>query len=301
MYLGQVVRLDWTHPETPGLEGSVLEAGFSPGATTISLPMGTATSFEAVVPSGVYYVRVRAVVNGVPAPPSNEVALSVGATAPPAPPGNLLSNVTGNQVRLAWQNAESGGLRTGVRIEAFTPTLTPLTSIDLGPDADTFATPAPAGYVPRACQVGGPGGRERRVEPGVDYRSGRLRRAGGTAPAHGHGQWQPGDHRVAAGRSGIGRAGRLRAGGGSLAGRAVRLAAPGGARLPRRGASRNVLRARARRVGVRPERADGRGGAGRAVARATPILPVRRRGRRAVSRTRPARTVARALPRRADT
>ena len=152
---GQAVRLDWTHPETPGLQGSVLEAGFSPGTVSTTLPMGTATSFEAVVPSGVYYVRVRAVVNGAPAPPSNEVVVSVGAAASPAAPRNLLVNVTGSQVRLAWQNAATGGLRTGVRIEALTPALAPLASFDLPPNAETFAAAAPPGtYLVRIRSVG---------------------------------------------------------------------------------------------------------------------------------------------------
>ncbi len=152
---GQTVRLDWTHPETPGLQGTVLEAGVSPGSVSSSLPMGTATSFEAVVPGGVYYVRVRALVNGAPGPPSNEVVLSVGAAAPPAAPGNLLANVSGGQVRLAWRNAATGGLRTGVRIEALTPGLALLASIDLPPNAETFSTAAPAGtYLVRIRSVG---------------------------------------------------------------------------------------------------------------------------------------------------
>jgi hypothetical protein len=117
--------------------------------------MGEATSFGAVVPSGVYYVRVRAVVNGAPAPPSNEVVLSVGAATPPVAPGNLLANVSGGQVRLAWHNPATGGLRTGVRIEALTPSLAPLTSIDLPPNAETFSTAAPAGtYLVRIRSVG---------------------------------------------------------------------------------------------------------------------------------------------------
>jgi hypothetical protein len=152
---GQTVRLDWTHPETPGLQGSVLEAGFTPGGLSISLPMGGATSFEAVVPSGVYFVRVRAMVNGAPAPPSNEVVLSVGAAASPTAPGNLLAYASGGEVRLAWHNAATGGLRTGVRIEALTPGLAPLVSIDLPPNAETFSTAAPAGmYLVRIRSVG---------------------------------------------------------------------------------------------------------------------------------------------------
>jgi hypothetical protein len=152
---GQAVRLDWTHPDSPGLQGFVLEAGFAPGAASISLPMGTARRFEAVVPSGVYYARVRAVVNGALGPASNEAMLSVGAAAPPAAPGNLLANVSAGQVRLAWHNAAIGGSRSGVRLEALAPDLTPLASIDLPPDAETFSTSAPAGtYLVRMRSVG---------------------------------------------------------------------------------------------------------------------------------------------------
>jgi hypothetical protein len=152
---GQSVRLAWTHVAVPGLQGSVLEAGFSPGATSVSLPMGTATSFEAVVPSGVYYVRVRALVNGTLAPPGNEITLAVGAAGAPGAPGNLLANVSGGQVRLWWHNAASGGLRTAVRLEAQTPSPGQLVSIDLPASAETFTTAAPPGtYLVRVRALG---------------------------------------------------------------------------------------------------------------------------------------------------
>jgi hypothetical protein len=152
--LGQAVRLEWTHAQTAGLQGSVLEAGSGPGATSVSLPMGTATSFEATVPSGVYYVRVRAMVNGALAPPSNEITLQVGAAGVPGAPGNLLANVSGVQVQLAWHNATIGGLRTAVRLEATTAQGQQV-AIDLPSTAEIFSTTAPPGtYLVRVRALG---------------------------------------------------------------------------------------------------------------------------------------------------
>ncbi len=75
---GRAVTLNWTAPPG-GVTGYVLEAGNSSGATFVSLPTGSATPTFSVsnVPSGTYYVRVRAQNAAGTGAASNEVMVVV--------------------------------------------------------------------------------------------------------------------------------------------------------------------------------------------------------------------------------
>jgi hypothetical protein len=75
---GSAVTLNWT-PPPGGVTDYVLEAGFSSGATHVSLSTGSATPTLSVssVPSGTYFVRVRARNAAGTSAASNEVIVVV--------------------------------------------------------------------------------------------------------------------------------------------------------------------------------------------------------------------------------
>jgi hypothetical protein len=115
----------WTAPSlTNGgaPQSYLLEAGFSPNTTAVTLPIpGTGTTFPvAGVPPGTYYVRVKAVnANGTSAA-SNEVMLVVGTTGVgrPAAPTGLTAFMAGDKITMTWTPALGGGPATGYVVEA---------------------------------------------------------------------------------------------------------------------------------------------------------------------------------------
>jgi hypothetical protein len=113
---GTTVSFNWT--AAPGATGYLLEAGSAPGSSNLaSVPVpGTVPSYVAFgVPSGVYYVRVRAVDASGTSSPSNEVTVSVGTTSgggpcsvAPDPPTRLRGDVEGSRVALVWEASATG-------------------------------------------------------------------------------------------------------------------------------------------------------------------------------------------------
>jgi hypothetical protein len=104
----------------------VIEAGSRSGAIDqANADIGNYTSYTASpVPPGTYYVRIRAIVNGVPTAASNEVVVNVGGqpqqpcgcgAAAPSPTG-LSFNVNGSDVTLNWSTG--GGAPSSYVIEA---------------------------------------------------------------------------------------------------------------------------------------------------------------------------------------
>ena len=96
----------------------LLEAGSAPGLADLATRSFTSpTRVFAVlnVPAGTYYVRIRAIMNGVPSAPSNEVTVVVGCSTP----GELDSRATvsGVQVQFDWLQY---GTAAGVLLEAGT-------------------------------------------------------------------------------------------------------------------------------------------------------------------------------------
>jgi 5-hydroxyisourate hydrolase-like protein (transthyretin family) len=100
----------------------LLEAGFAPGTTAITLPIpGTAATFSVPgVPPGTYYVRVRAVNAHGTSGASNEVRLVVGAggTGLPEPPIGLSAFMAGDRITITWNPAAGGGPPSGYVVEA---------------------------------------------------------------------------------------------------------------------------------------------------------------------------------------
>jgi predicted phage tail protein len=115
------VNLSWTAPTTGGAVTSyVLEAGDAPGGSNLATfdTGNTATGFTAfAVPTGTYFVRVRARNAAGTSTASNEVVILVGVcSAPPSAPSPLTFVVAGNSITLNW--TAPGGQVTTYVIEA---------------------------------------------------------------------------------------------------------------------------------------------------------------------------------------
>lgn len=153
---GQRVTFWWAGGTNSDDTQYVLEAGTSPGAPYVSLPVGNVLTTSVEAPSGRFYVRVRCTrTNEV----TNEIAIAVGNAAPPDPPTVLLSGVDGTRVQLTWANTGGGGTRGGSVLEAFDTGGMLLAALSLPAEAESFTTIAPAGaYRVRVVNTG-PGGR----------------------------------------------------------------------------------------------------------------------------------------------
>jgi hypothetical protein len=146
---GSTVQLSWNAPSTGDVPTTyVIEAGSETGLSNIArLSTGTtATSFATSgVPTGTYYIRVRAGNPGGQSPASNEAVLSVGCPAPPGAPGNLRITLnSGGRVGLAW-DAASGNPGTYLLRAGRTPGATDVGSFDLGAQTAFSATGVPSG------------------------------------------------------------------------------------------------------------------------------------------------------------
>ncbi len=132
--------------------GYVVEAGLTPGATFGALPVGNVLSFSGVAPSGLYYVRVRAVTAAGQSAPSDEIVVATGQAAPPLAPLGLLATVQGTTVAFQWRENPLGTEITQYQLHAGSgPGLSDLGMLPLGAGTTTFANAAPAGtYYVRA-------------------------------------------------------------------------------------------------------------------------------------------------------
>jgi hypothetical protein len=150
---GSTVSLTWSPPVTGGPVSSyVLEAGLSPGASNVTvIDTGSiATSLVAGgVPSGTYFIRVKAKNAAGTSAASNEVALVVGTppagcTAPPSPPGGLVATVNGNTVALTWSAA--GGIVSNYLVQAGSSSgASNLATLSLGAQTTSLSALAPPG------------------------------------------------------------------------------------------------------------------------------------------------------------
>ena len=111
---GNTVTLQWTAAAVA--TGYLVEGGTAPGGTMGQIPTGsTSTTFSFPSPSGVLYLRVKAVgANGAVSAASNEVQVAVNGPTPPAAPTRLTGNAIGGRLQLAWTNAATGGAPTAM-------------------------------------------------------------------------------------------------------------------------------------------------------------------------------------------
>jgi hypothetical protein len=158
------VTLTW-QPAAAGTAplGYLVEAALSPGGPTVAafLVIEPALALNAV-PTGVYYLRVRAGnAQGLSAA-SNEVMVSVPGgpcTTPPQAPTNLSASVSGSLVTLAWQRASTGCAATAYVVQAGSAAgFSDLAILNVG-NTTTLSVSAPPGtYFVRVVAVNAFGG-----------------------------------------------------------------------------------------------------------------------------------------------
>jgi len=147
-WTGTTATLSWTAPAADGVDevatSYVVEAGTSPGASNVgSLNVGNTTTFQADVPSGTYYVRVRALNDVGESDASDDV--EVRAPGTPDAPSQLASNGSSGDVNLSWAAPQGGYAPSGYVIEAGSaPGLNDLASLSVG-TITSFTTTAPPG------------------------------------------------------------------------------------------------------------------------------------------------------------
>ena len=104
---GPTITLDWQAPISGGpVQSYVLDAGYSPGSTLVSMPLGPRTTVSLPgVPPGTYVLRIRATGSGGTSNTSNEVAATIGGCAsPPRSPRALAAYANGSLVTLRWND-----------------------------------------------------------------------------------------------------------------------------------------------------------------------------------------------------
>ncbi len=157
------VTLTWEAPlnSPQPVTGYAIEAGTSPGSPVGSAPVGNVLIVSTTAPSGVYYVRVRALTASGPSAPSNEIAVATGQAAPPLAPLGLLATVQGTNVAFQWRENPLGPEVAQDQFHAGTgPGLSNLAAVPLPSTMTAVETSAPAGtyYVRvRAANASGVG------------------------------------------------------------------------------------------------------------------------------------------------
>lgn len=135
---GNVVTLAWTLPSAgPAVTALVLEGGLAPSTTLGTIPLGVVPSVTLSLPTGAFYLRVRANTASGPSAASNEILVNVNVPRPPSAPAFLLGAVDGAAVSLAWTPTFTGGAPTSVVLDV-TGTLSG--SLPLGA-VETFTYP----------------------------------------------------------------------------------------------------------------------------------------------------------------
>jgi len=144
---GSVAVLSWAAPLSDGEDaptGYVIEAGSASGRSDLAvLPIGNQSRYQAAVPPGIYYVRIRAVNALGLGEASPEVVLQYGAG--PGAPGELLEDGAGSTVQFSWRAPGTGDIAASYVIEAGSgPGLADLAVLRVG-EATSFVTTAPPG------------------------------------------------------------------------------------------------------------------------------------------------------------
>jgi hypothetical protein len=113
---GNTVTLQWSAGTGDAPTGYLVEGGLTPGATAGQVATGsTGTTFSLPLPTGVFYLRVKALgPNGAASAASNEVQVSVNVPSPPDAPTKLTGNAIGSRLQLEWTNAATSGAATSM-------------------------------------------------------------------------------------------------------------------------------------------------------------------------------------------
>jgi hypothetical protein len=114
---GNTVTLAWKKGAGSTPTGYLLEGGLTPGSVLGSVRTeSAATSFTFTAPSGVFFVRLHALLSNLRSAASNEIQLIVNAPLAPSPPANVLGMVNGSTVALSWTNTFNAGAPTAVQL-----------------------------------------------------------------------------------------------------------------------------------------------------------------------------------------
>ena len=158
---GSTVALTWSASQTGGTTTSyLLEAGSAPALADFGVSaVPTATLTVPGVANGQYYLRVRAVGPAGTSPPTADLQVVVGCTAPPPAPEITATAVVGRTVTLTWTLPPGA---TGTRLEVgFTSGATELVVPDDSGALGLVADAPPGTYFARlravnACGTGAP-------------------------------------------------------------------------------------------------------------------------------------------------
>lgn len=137
--LGPQVTFTWS--TVPGASNYVLRAGLASGQYLLSQDVGNTATFAVQAPAlAVYFVRVDAVVNGVPIP-SNEISFAVvSLSVPPTAPTDLTTYLNGVAGVLTW-NPSAGNLSHYVLQAGTAPGAADVGSFPLAPTATSLVVP----------------------------------------------------------------------------------------------------------------------------------------------------------------
>lgn len=117
---GGTVVLAWQAPGAPSapVVGYAVQAGASPGAPSLTIPVGSVLTYSTAAPAGTYYVRVVALAAVGPLGASSEIVVTIAGGQLPAAPRSLTATVSGPSVTLAWLTGPGGTAVTYYRLSA---------------------------------------------------------------------------------------------------------------------------------------------------------------------------------------
>jgi hypothetical protein len=146
---GNTVTLTWS--ESSGATGYLVEAALTPGGLPVaSLPVAGTTLTVPNVPSGNYYVKVRATGAAGNGAASNEILVSVssGCPGPPLPPA-LRVRSTGLQASASWTSSGGCAPTSFTLFVGSAPGLSDITVVNAGAQLGLAATAPPGNYYAR--------------------------------------------------------------------------------------------------------------------------------------------------------
>lgn len=150
---GSHVLLSWNPPALGTASAYVVEAGSTSGAVNLYHgAVGSQPVVQAMVPFGVYYVRVRASNGCGTGPASNEVFFTVGALGTPPAPQDVRLTLTSTMVSVTWNLGAGAVPPTAYILEAGSaPGLADLGVVEVAGHTRSFTTgrPSPGSYYVR--------------------------------------------------------------------------------------------------------------------------------------------------------